>query len=210
MAARFTRRLVTPGAIFVGVTIVVALLIILVGETLLGLFNPDFTSELARPELWVAVFASLAVLGLAAMLAREPRGKNGMLDRQTVIGGRPFFAPEPPPIDFAMRHGPRGTVSDIAEGDTIWAQNGPLARVIALLPGEEEYGRRRRGLIYASGLYGANDELWIPIEAVIGVYPETHSVFLAAKGDETEHFGWNRPPQSFVRAPERHTPPSSF
>lgn len=210
MVARLTRRLVMPGAIFVGATIAVALLIVFVGETLLSLYNPEFTSELARPELWLATLAALAVLGVGAVAAREPRGRSGLLDRQVVIGDRPFFAPEPPPLDVTMRRGERGTIADIAEGDTIWAQSGPLARVIALLPGEEEYGRRRRGLIYASGLYGASDELWIPIEAVIAVYPETRSVFLAAKGDETEHFGWNKPPQSFVRGPERHSAPSSF
>ena len=81
----------------------------------------------------------------------------------------------------------------------------------AVLPGEEEYGRRRRGLIYANGLYGASSELWIPLEAVFAVYPETGAALLAAKGDETEHFGWNRPPESFRRDDVRpHQPPSSF
>lgn len=210
MAARLTQALVRPAVVFIGAAIAVALLIILIGEALLGLFNPEATSELARPELWIAVLVSLAVLGVSAVLSREPSGRAGVLDRQTVIGDRPFFAPEPPPLDVTLRRGPRGSVSDIKEGDTIWAQNGPLAKVIALLPGEEEYGKRRRGLLYASGLYGASDELWIPVEAVIAVYPETGSVFLAAKGDETEHFGWNKPPQSFVRGPERHSLPSSF
>jgi len=210
MVARLGRRLVMPGAIFIGAAVAVGLLIVVVGETLLALYNPDFTSELARPELWVATAASLAILALGALLAREPSGRTGLLDRQTVIGDRPFFAPEPPPVNLALRRGTPGTIADIKEGDTVWAQNGPLARVIALLPGEDEYGRRRRGLIYASGLYGANDELWVPVEAVIGVYPETNSVFLAAKGDETEHFGWNRPPESFLRGGARHSPPSSF
>jgi len=150
------------------------------------------------------------VLFGGAAAAREPKGQNGLLDRPVLLGDRPFLAPAPPPLDLTVRHGPRGTVTDIAEGDTLWAQSGPLATVIALLPGEEEYGRRRRGLIYASGLFGASNELWIPIEAVIAVYPETHSVFLAAKGDETDHFGWNKPPQSFVRLPQGHVPPSSF
>ena len=36
--------------------------------------------------------------------------------------------------------------------------------------------------------------MWIPWEAVYAVYPETGSAFLAAKGDEIEHFGWNLPP----------------
>lgn len=210
MVARLSRQVVKPAAVFIGAAVAVGVLIVLIGSALLGLFNPEATSELARPELWIAVVAALAVLGVSALLAREPSGRVGVLDRQTVIGDRPFFAPEPPPLDVTMRRGPRGGVSEIKEGDTIWAQSGPLARVIALLPGEEEYGKRRRGLLYASGLYGASDELWIPVEAVVAVYPETGSVFLAAKGDETEHFGWNKPPQSFVRGPERHSSPSSF
>ena len=210
MAARLTRRLVMPAIIFIGVSIVVGLLIVVIGEILLGLHDPHATEELERPELWVALVASLAVLGGCAFLATRPRGSLGVLDRDVAIGHRPFFAPEPPPLDVNVRRGPTGTVADIKEGFTLYAQSGPLARVIGLLPGEEEYGRRRRGLIYASGLYGANDELWIPVEAVLAVYPETGAVFLAAKGDETEHFGWNLPPESFRRTPRRHAAPSSY
>ncbi|MBA3275756.1 MAG: hypothetical protein H0T72_08175, partial [Chloroflexia bacterium] len=44
---------------------------------------------------------------------------------------------------------------------------------------------------------------WIPFEAVMSVYPETRSAFLAIKGDETEHFGWNVPPESVRRGPAR-------
>jgi hypothetical protein len=59
-------------------------------------------------------------------------------------------------------------------------------------------------------LYGANDEMWIPLEAVYAVYPETGSAFLAAKGDEIEHFGWNLPPESFRRGQSVHAPLPSF
>ena len=87
---------------------------------------------------------------------------------------------------------------------------GAVDDALALLPGEEEYGKSRRGILYASGLYGANDEMWIPLEAVYAVYPETGSAFLAAKGDEIEHFGWNLPPESFRRGQSVHTPLPSF
>ncbi|MDP9363004.1 MAG: hypothetical protein M3Q10_02020 [Chloroflexota bacterium] len=209
MVSRLMRRLVSPAAIFVGVAIVVAVLVIVIGEVLLSLHPEEFSSELARPDLWAALIGAVAILAACAFLATRPRGSLGLLDREVAIGGRPMFAPEPPPIDLNMRRGPAGSVADIAEGFTLYARNGPLARVIGMLPGEEEYGRRRRGIIYASGLYGASDELWIPVEAVLAVYPETRSAFLAVKGDETEHFGWNRAPQSFRRTPHASHFPSA-
>jgi hypothetical protein len=151
------------------------------------------------------------VLAGGAVLSR-PRAEPRKLDEPIAIGETPFFAPVAPlPADeeVTMR-GPRGTWADIAPGFTLYARNGALARVIAALPAEEEYGKTRRGILYASGLFGANDEMWIPVEAVYAVYPETQSAFLAAKGDEIEHFGWNRPPQSFRRGPGIHTPLPSF
>jgi hypothetical protein len=151
------------------------------------------------------------VLFGGALLAR-PRGEPRTLDEPVAIGERPFFAPvTPPPTDEQItRRGPLGTWADIEPGFTIYARNGALAKVVALLPGEDEYGKSRRGILYASGMYGANDEMWIPLEAVYAVYPETGSAFLAAKGDEIEHFGWNLPPESFRRGQSLHTPLPSF
>ena len=203
MIARLRRELVRPAVVPIGVAIVVAVLIVSIGETLLSLAPADPASDLERPELWVGLGLALAVLGLGAFLATRPAGTTGPLEREVAIGDRPFFAPDPPPLDLTLRRGPVGTIADIREGDTIYARNGPLARVIAVLPGEEEFGRRHRGLIYAEGLYGASDQLFIPVEAVLAVYPETHAVFLAIKGDETEAFGWNRAPESFRRTPPR-------
>lgn len=201
MVSRLMRRLVSPAVLFLGVAAVVAALIIGIGEALIGLHPSDPPSELARPDLWVALAAAAAVLAVCAFLASRPQGSLGLLDREVAVGSRPMFAPEPPPLDVSMRRGATGSVADLGEGFTLYARNGPLARVLGVLPGEEEYGRRRRGIIYASGLYGASDELWIPVEAVLAVYPETRSAFLAVKGDETEHFGWNRAPASFRRTP---------
>lgn len=209
MVSRLMRRLVSPTVIFIGVALVVAALIVGIGESLLSVHPEEFSSELARPDLWVALAAMLGIIAVCAFLATRPAGSLGLLDREVAIGDRPMFAPEPPPLDLSMRRGPAGSVADLGEGFTLYARNGPLAKVIGVLPGEEEYGRRRRGIIYASGLYGASDELWIPIEAVLAVYPETRSAFLAVKGDETEHFGWNRAPASFRRVPHASHFPSA-
>jgi hypothetical protein len=207
----FARAFLRPAFVFIFVALIVGLLIVGIGTLLLRLHPEIITNEFLRPDLLVALGFSLIVLFAGAFLAR-PRDEPHRLDEPVAIGERPFFAPvEPPPTDeAATMRGPLGTWSDIQPGFTLYARNGPLAKVIALLPAEEEYGKTRRGILYASGLYGANDEMWIPIEAVYAVYPETQSAFLAAKGDEIEHFGWNRPPQSFRRGQAIHTPLPSF
>ncbi|MDQ3044069.1 MAG: hypothetical protein M3R06_02805 [Chloroflexota bacterium] len=197
------RHLIDPTAIMIGVLIVVGGLIILVGESLLSLFNPDLTQEsLGRLELWFALGLALFIILFGGFLASRPRGSLGLLDREVVIGDRPFFDPPLPPVDAAARNGPAGTIEDLAEGYVLYARNGALARVVGMVPGAEEFGRRFSGFIYAQGMYGASDELWIPLEAVMAVYPQSRSAFLAIKGDETEHFGWNRPPASMRRTPQ--------
>lgn len=211
MAHRLYRLFVRPVVFFAFALVFVVALIIVIGNTLLEAYNPDFTSELARPELYVATGLAIAVIFIGGFLASRPPGSLGILDHPIVLGAKSMFAPEPPPMDVRLRQGQQGTLADIREGYVLYAQNGPLARVVGILPGEAEYGRRRRGIIYATGLYGASPELWIPLEAVYAVYPETSAALLAAKGDETEHFGWNRPPESFRRDDVRpHQPPSSF
>ena len=61
-----------------------------------------------------------------------------------------------------------------------------------------------------SGDRGSGPELWIPIEAVLDVFPETQSAFLAIMGDEAEAFGWDKPPQSFNRALFVQEPPKTL
>ncbi len=209
MTTKVRRRLLTPAMVPIGVAIAVAILIIGVGESLLGFVDANATSEMARPELYFALGLAVLIIGGGAFIATRPRGSLGVLDREVLLGERPFFAPEPPPVDVAARRGAIGTLADAREGDMIYAQNGPLARLIGVLPGEEDFGRRRRGFLYAHGVYGASDELWIPVEAILAVHPETHSIFLAIKGDETEHFGWSRAPQSFRRATHQSHFPSA-
>jgi hypothetical protein len=215
----FGRAILRPASVFLLVGAVVAAIILFIGNTLLALHPggeealhaqytpPDLAvmrEEFLRPDLMAAFLLSVALLLICAVLAR-PRTEPGFLDHEVAIGEKSIFAPvEPPETDLeATQRGPRGTWSDIAPGFTLYAQNGPLAKVVAVLPGESEYGRVRRGLVYGSGLFGANDEMWIPVEAIYAVYPETGSAFL-------EHFGWNRPPASFRRDEAPHSPISSF
>jgi hypothetical protein len=211
----FARAILRPAIVFVFVGIVVALLVVGIGNLLLHLhpeeIAPSLVAEFVRPDLIVAFGGALLVLVLAAILSRRPRTER-RLDEPVALGETPFFAPVGPPEtdEVAARRGTLGTWDQIQPGFTLYARNGPLAKVVALLPPEEEYGKTRRGLVYASGLFGANEEMWIPLEAIYAVYPETGSAFLAAKGDEIEHFGWNLPPASFRRGQEMHAPIPSF
>lgn len=188
------RPLVVPVVSFV----ISAAIIIAIGEVLLNLFKPDL-GEFERKELWFGVLLGLVFLGIGAFLVRPGQGE-GILGREVVIGRKPMFAPPAQPIDASARTGGKGTIQDITEGYTLFARSGEFAMVIGLLPGGTEQGRTFKGYIYAQGIRGATNELWIPIEAVLDVYPDTRSAFLAVMGDETESFGWNKAPQSFNRA----------
>jgi hypothetical protein len=198
------RELIMPTIVPIGIMIVTGLLIVLIGETLLGLADPDVSEELQRIELWVATGLALLVLGACAFIATRPPGTMGKLDEEIAIGSRPMLAPPLPPVDVLARTGPQGTLADIGPGYTLYARNGALAKVVEMLPtAQEEFGHLRRGLIYAQGVFGANDEMWIPGEAVASVYPETQSAFLAIAGDEIEFLGWHRPPSAFRRTPRK-------
>jgi hypothetical protein len=187
--------------VVIGVTVA---LIASMGETLLSLFEPGTSKDrIDRPELLGALALALAIIGGAGFLATRPKGTTGPLEKEVAIGKRPFFDPPLPPVDVMARTGQQGTVSDIGPGYTLYAQAGALATVEGVLPGSIDFGKRFAGFFYAHGLYGASDELWIPFEAVMSVYPETKSAFLAIKGDETESFGWNVPPESVRRGPAR-------
>lgn len=204
MGDRFRQRMIDPFIMPIAVIIVTGGLIVTMGETLLGVFQPGDTKDrLDRPELWVALGLSLLIIFGMGFLATRPKGTTGFLEHDVVIGDRPFFEAPLPPIEVRARSGEPGTVADIAPGFTLYAQSGALATVNGILPGGSDYGKRFAGFFYAEGLYGASPELWIPFEAVMSVYPETRSAFLAIKGDETEHFGWNIPPENVSRGPAR-------
>lgn len=181
-------------------------IIISIGESLLALFTPgQEVDRIDRPELWLALSLALVVLFGFAFLYTRPKGTLGAIDRDIAIGRRGIFERPEPGEEESIRQGPLGTLADIQPGYTLYAGNGELARVRGMLPGATDFGKRFAGFIYAEGLRGASDELWIPVEAVMSVYPETRSALLAIKGDETDYFGWNEPPESLRRLPPRRT-----
>jgi hypothetical protein len=205
MGGYIKRHLIDPFVMPIIIIGILAAIIISIGETLLALFEPGEVDRIDRPELWFAIgLAGLVLFGFAFLYSR-PRGTLGPVDRDIAIGRRGIFEEPLPAPDVLARSGPRGTLEDIAEGYTLYADNGAFATVRGMLPGSADFGKRFGGFIYANGLYGASEELWIPIEAVMSVYPESRAAFLAIKGDETEHFGWHVPPESIRRAPARKT-----
>lgn len=200
MSFSIGRNVIRPILFPVLAFLLAAFCIIVIGEILLNLFKAGL-GEFERKELWFGVLWGLLIIGVAAFAAREPKGhKQGVLDHDVVLGHKPMFVETGAPIAPGSRSGVKGTVRDISEGYTLYARSGEFARVIGLMPGGTEVGRSFKGYIYAEGLRGASSELWIPVEAVLDVYPETHSAFLAIMGDETEAFGWNKAPLSFNRA----------
>jgi hypothetical protein len=202
MSAYVRRWFVTPIGLIVTVLVLTAGFIITIGELLLAFFDPEHTKDsITRPELLFALVLSGGLLLLLTFISLQPAGKTGRLEAPVVVGKEPFLTPAPPPPDVALRRGPVGTVEDVQPGFLLFARNGALARVLGKVPGSNEYGRRFSGYLYAQGVYGASDELWIPNEAVLAVYPETQAAFLAIKGDETEYFGWNKPPSNLARRP---------
>lgn len=204
MNAKIYRTWILPAVVPIGVIIVTGILVAGIGQLLLNMELENPGSEIERPELWGAVIVSIAVLAVCAFIATRPAGSLGRWDEELAIGSRPMLAPPLSPPDMLARSGPVGALADLRPGFTLYARNGALARVIEILPSaRERYGHLRQGLIYAQGLAGANDELWIPGEAVSVVYPETATGFLAIAGDEIEFLGWHRPPETFRRTPPR-------
>lgn len=185
----------------------IAALIIGIGTTLINFYEGGEKDRLDRPELWFAIGVLVVVMLVASLLSRQPDG-TGALGKDVMIGKQSIWGDTLPPVDVDARLGERGTTSDISEGFTVYAQNGALATVLGVLPAGIDYGRKYSGIIYGSGLMSASKELWIPFEAVSAVYPESRSVFLAAKGDETETLGWTNPPEGMVRGQSKHTPAS--
>ena len=174
--------------------------IFLIGHLLLRFADHSVSQELERKELWIGLALTIGILAVASFFATRPAGALGPLDKPVAIGKTPMAGElDLSPIPLSAKYGQEGTVADLVAGYTLYARNGGFAETIEILRSVEDVGGVQRTLIYAKGLYGAQDELWIPIEAVSGVYPESRSAFLAIAGDEAETFGWNRPPLSFSR-----------
>ena len=205
----FARAFLRPAFVFILVAVIVAFLIVGIGQLLLAL-HPEMVEqevsgfattvkEFFRPDLLTAFALSLLVLFGGAFLARPRRPRT--LDEPVAIGERPFFAPvEPPPTHEEATSAAAGHLGGHPAWFTLYARNGALARSSPSSPPRTSTAspgaaflrqwavRRKRRDVDSS-------------EAVYVVYPETCSAFLAAKGDEIEHFGWNLPPESFRRGP---------
>lgn len=202
MGEQIKRHLVDPTVIAIGAVVVTGAIIVTIGNILLGLYKEaKGIDSFDRYELWFALGLALVIIAASAIITTRPKTSHDPLDKEIVLGRREFFEEPLPPVSAIARSGPEGTVSDITDGYTLYATNGALATAKGVLAGGSDYGRQYAGFIYAHGLHGASDELWIPVEAVTDVYPETKSAFLAVKGDETEAFGWNQPPENLRRGP---------
>lgn len=193
-------RWVRPALIAIIAATITGLLIYGIGHLLLSFHDAATQEEFQRRELWAGLILTVGILVIASLIASRPQGALGRLDKEVAIGKAPMKGElNLAPIPLSAKYGAEGTIDDIGSGFTLYARNGALAESIEVMKSVEDIGGVQRTLIYAKGLYGAQDELWIPIEAVSGVYPDTRSAFLAIAGDEAETFGWNRPPVSFSR-----------
>jgi hypothetical protein len=208
-----TVKFVRPVVVLVLAAAVAGALIVLIGEMLLRLHetripNAPISDEIQRRELWVGVAVTVGILLVAAFLSSRPAGALGRLDREVAVGSRPMsgYVSLAPTNPYA-RHGIPGTVADLQSGYTLYARNGALGEVVDVLQSVEDIGQVSRTLLYARGSHGAADNLWIPVQAVSAVFPETRSAFLAIAGDEIEALGWDQPPMSFLRREQsRETP----
>jgi len=193
-------RWIRPAIVAIIAAGITGTFIFLIGHLLLRFSDHSITQELERKELWIGLALTVGILAVASLLATRPAGALGPLDKPVALGKTPMAGElDLSPIPLTAKYGVEGTVADLREGYTLYARNGAFAETIDILKSVEDVGGFQRTLIYAKGLYGGQNELWIPIEAVSGVYPESESAFLAIAGDEAETFGWNRPPLSFSR-----------
>ncbi len=200
MAGYINVKFIRPTVFALTAIVIVGAIIIGIGELLLNVHDDEWSKEYLRPELWLGVGLTVGILGLAYFLMSRPAGALGPLDDEVAIGSKPITSEYSlTPVDPYARHGEPGTLADLQAGYTVYARNGGLAEISDVLNSVEDIGSKQRTLLYGRGLHGAPSEVWIPIEAVTTVYPETRSVFLAIAGDEIEALGWNRPPASFVR-----------
>lgn len=202
---KFRQQYVDSVAIPVGFLIGIGIIIVTIGSVFIGVYQGGEKDRLDRPELWIGVGILLGVIAVMAFLARQPEDA-GFLGKDVAIGSVGMWDDALPAVDPLARLGEPGSVRDIAEGYTLYAASGALAVVNGMLPGGVDYGRRYSGMIYAQGIKSASKELWIPLEAVTAVYPESRSAFLAINGDETEFLGWTKPPEGMTRAEKRIRP----
>lgn len=163
------------------------------GEWLLAVTDPLIDKDsFARPELWVAIISGAAIVIVAGLIAYSPPGRFAFLERSQIIGKEPIFAPPPPGPAAVARSGSTGSVAQIVEGYTLFAKDTPLAYVIGTVPSRRGQG----GFLYAAGFDGNARQIWIPLDAVADVYPDTRSAFLTMRGTDPAALGWTTMPES--------------
>lgn len=204
---KFRQQYVDSVVLPVGGLIAIGIIIYSIGSTFISVYQGGEKDRLDRPELWIGIGILLGIIALMGFLSRQPDG-TGFLGKEVAIGDVGMWDDALPPVDASARYGEPGTKSDIAEGYTLYAASGALATVAGIMPGGVDYGRRYSGMIYAHGIKSASKELWIPLEAVLSVYPENKAAFLAIRGDETEALGWTSPPEGMTRGEKKHVPNS--
>lgn len=202
---RFVEKVLGPFVLPFGILALIILAFVAIGELFIGLFVPgDTPDRLNRPELWTAIGILLGVIAIIGFLSTRPQGSLGLLEKEVAIGSRPLWSEDVSPAYAQALRGEAGTIEGISTGYTLYAQSGAIARVVGILPGGKDYGKTFRGFLYSEGLGHSAREMWIPVEAVIAVYPESQSALLAIKGDETESFGWTSPPESITIGAPKH------
>ena len=206
---RIFEKYINPFVLPLGILVVILLILAGIGELYLALFVPgDTPDRLNRPELWTSVGILLGVIALIAFVASRPKGSLGILEKDVVVGSKPLWSDELPPVDARALTGQPGTTADLNAGYTLYAQSGAIGTVLGILPGGSDYGKRFSGFMHVEGVGYTAKQMWIPFEAVTAVYPESQSAFLAIKGDEAESFGWTSPPESMTRGEAKHKSPT--
>ena len=163
------------------------------GEWLLAATDSTIDHDsFARPELWVAIGSGAVIVIVAGLIAYSPPGRFAFLERGQMLGKEPIFAPPPPGPASVARSGSTGSAAQIVEGWTLFAKDTPLAYVIGTVPGRRGQG----GYLYAAGFDGNARQIWVPVDAVADVYPDTRSAFLTMRGTDPAVYGWTNMPES--------------
>ncbi|MGN6031293.1 MAG: hypothetical protein ACTHQE_06470 [Thermomicrobiales bacterium] len=192
------QKFIDPLLVPIGMFALTGLLIVGIGSTVLAVHEPGIKDRFGRPELWVALGASLAVIAIGGFLATRPH-RGARIEQPLVIGSTPMLEHDgytAQPVPAEARVGAQGTVQDVTEGYTLYALSGPIAQVVGTEPGLTDRGKTFAGFFHARGIGGASNHMWVPFEAVTEVYPEARTAFLSIRGDEIESFGWTNPPTS--------------
>jgi len=191
--ANFGKLFLRPIILLVIVFAFVVGFVIGYGEWLLTVTDSSIDKDsFARREVWVAIISSAAIVVVAGLIAYSPPGRFAFLERSQLIGKEPIFAPPSPGPAAIARSGSTGSVAQVAAGYTLFAKDTPLAYVIGTVPGRRGQG----GYFYAAGFDGNARQIWIPVDAVADVYPDTRSAFLAMRGTDPAAYGWTTMPES--------------